>query len=543
MRDSLLVILAAIVLTVLFTWPMAARFERAGRVDSGDGRYSIWNVAWVAHALTTNPARLYDANIFHPHTRTLAFSDPNLVSGVMAIPAWLVTGNAMAASNWVTMWSFVLACLTMFWLVRYLTGGIAGAVLSALLFAFCPYVFAHLPHVQLLMTFGLPWSLLAMHRFIDRPDVRRAAWLGLALAVQALACGYYGIFAGLAVAWGMLWFGITGRRWRDRRYWAGGVLAALVAAVIVLPFLVPVTATRAAGFARTIDDARLFAAGWRDYLASPMLLHRWMLPIIERWGEVLFPGFVAIGLAAVAVIRGFGGNRSSGDPVSRAVLGFYLTLAVLAMWASFGPDAGLYGVMYDTLPFFSLLRASARFGLLVTLALAVLAGIALADVARRGTGIRRQVLVGSVLLVTLARSTTGPLGLVDRPDTHVVYQRLAQLPRGAVAEFPFFSGPADRHRHTEYMLASTLHWQPLINGYSDHTPEEAFADMRVLETFPHQDAWDVLERRGARYLVMHWNMYDGRSPHQEIRTTAVGRHLRSIVDQDDVSLFEIIAWP
>jgi hypothetical protein len=28
-----------------------------------DGRWSIWVVAWVAHALTTNPLRLYEANI------------------------------------------------------------------------------------------------------------------------------------------------------------------------------------------------------------------------------------------------------------------------------------------------------------------------------------------------------------------------------------------------------------------------------------------------------------------------------------------------
>jgi hypothetical protein len=67
--------------------------------------------------------------------------------------------------------------------------------------------------------------------------------------------------------------------------------------------------------------------------------------------------------------------------------------------------------------------------------------------------------------------------------------------------------------------------------------------MRVLATFPTPEAWDVLERRGARYLVMHWNMYGSRSPHEEIRTQAVGRYLRTIVDQDDKSLFEIIGRP
>ena len=118
------------------------------------------------------------------------------------------------------------------------------------------------------------------------------------------------------------------------------------------------------------------------------------------------------------------------------------------------------------------------------------------------------------------------------------------MPAGPVAEFPFFTGPVDRHRHTEYMLASTRHWQPLINGYSDHIPAEAFADMPALATFPSDEAWAALKRRGARYIVMHWGMYPpGSSPHEVVRRQLVGVNLRTIIDRDDAALFEIMAWP
>ena len=35
----------------------------------------------------------------------------------------------------------------------------------------------------------------------------------------------------------------------------------------------------------------------------------------------------------------------------------YVLIAVLAFWASFGPDAGLYRLFYETLPIFSFLCA------------------------------------------------------------------------------------------------------------------------------------------------------------------------------------------
>ena len=187
---------AAVLLTIALTWPVAPRLGSIGRLDSGDARYSIWNVSWVAHALTTRPASLYDANIFSPHGNTLAYSEPNLLAGVMAVPAWLATKNPHVASNWVILWSFVLSIVTTYALVRRLAGDWFGAAVAAVSFAFCPFVFSHLPHVQLLLTFTLPLVLLAMHAYVEAPTPRRAVALSFALTISGLACGYYVVFAG-----------------------------------------------------------------------------------------------------------------------------------------------------------------------------------------------------------------------------------------------------------------------------------------------------------------------------------------------------------
>src|SRR5258708_19772793 len=79
----------------------------------------------------------------------------------------------------------------MLYLVRYLVADRRAAVVSAIAFAYCPYLSSHLPHIQLLWTAGLPFAALAFHRLADRPGPGRAAALGLVIAAQAYFCRYY----------------------------------------------------------------------------------------------------------------------------------------------------------------------------------------------------------------------------------------------------------------------------------------------------------------------------------------------------------------
>ena len=302
-REAAFVVTLAVATTVAMTFPLAFRLGSGGRVDAEDGLFSIWNVAWVARTVVADPARLFDANIFFPHTDALAFSEANLVAGLLAVVPYWLTRNPYAAHNTVALLSFMLSLVGAYLLVRRLTGSRSAAAVSGVLFAFCPFAFARTGHIQLLMTAGLPFSMLAFHRFAHRPGVGRGVILGLMLAVTALACGYYGLFAALMVGVAILFHAVTDGRWANHRFWAGiaaaVVAGALVTGVCFLPYLdVGETHGR---FARTLDDARMYSADWRAYLASSAHAHHWLLDRIERWNEVLFPGFLLLGLAAVGV--------------------------------------------------------------------------------------------------------------------------------------------------------------------------------------------------------------------------------------------------
>lgn len=530
--------LASALLAVVLTWPLAAGLRSTGRIDSGDGRYVVWNVGWVARALTSAPGTLFDANIYHPHRATLAYSEANLVAGALAIPVWLATHDALAATNSVVLLSFVLSALAAFALIRHLTGHLPASALGALLFSFSPFVFGRLPHMQLLMTFGLPLTLLALHRFVAAPGAGRAVALGLAMALTALSCGYYGIFAGLIVGWGTLWLAVASGQWRHARFWVWALTAIVVAALVTGPFLVPYAGIRDEGFARSLDDARLFSADWRSYLASPAVATRWILPLIGSWRDVLFPGVLACGFAVMTLARTL---RPAPVPWPRSIAAFYFSLVVLAAWASFGPDAGLYRLFFETLPFFDMIRAPSRFGIVVTLGLSVLAAFSIAAMVDAFSPAGRRRAMAGLAMLAIAGATVGPLHLATRPPVHEVYERLAAMPAGAVAEFPYWVTPADRHRHTEYMLASTWHWQPLINGYSDHMAPGIYTDGLALARFPAPEAWEVLRRRGARYLIVHWTLFaPGESPRARLFEDHVGRDLRVVVDHDDATLFELM---
>ena len=536
-RDACVATILAVLLSVALTWPLAAGLGSTGRIDSGDGRHGVWNVAWVAHALTTAPTTLFDANIFFPNKHALAFSEANLVAGVLAIPAWVVTGgNPYAAYNSVVLMAFTFAALSAYLLARTVGSTRFGAAIAALIYGYSPYMFSHLPHIQLLMTFGPALSLAMLHRFVDQPTVRRAVALGVSLTVTGLACAYYGIFIGLIVTIGVLWFAVADGRWRSWQYWALAALAAAITVACVAPVFIPYLGIHDDGFVRRLEEARPYSTTGRAFLASAVIVHRWMLPLIGEWRDVLFPGFLSIALSLIALVLALR------QRARWRMVGFYLVVAVASYWIAMGPDAGLYTLLYNTLPVFSFLRAPIRIGVLVTLVTGVLAALALTWLSARVRAFRPAGL--ALITIAVIESWVGPLQLAAAPEVPAVYERLARMPRAGVAEFPYYRGSTERFLNTDYMLMSTFHWQPILNGYSDHFPPDYYTSRPVLNQFPSQAAVDLMREKGVRWVVVHYdrNWHTRAGAEIRIQLGSANLGMRLVEDGPSWSLYEII-WP
>lgn len=535
---------AAVIIACVFTYPYIVNFGNAGRIDTNDGRWSIWVVSWVAHALTTDPASIFRANIFYPHDNALAFSEGNFVGGAMAVPAWLATRNPYAAHNFFFIASFVLSSVAMYYLVRRLTGDWRAAAICGVLYAYSPFAFARQAHSQLLMIGFLPWSMLAFHRFIDRLGVARAVELGVVLWLTGLACAYYGIFAGGLVALGMIMLGITRGHWRQPRYWMLVAVAAAVCIGLTAPLFLPYLRMQdTTGFARPLDGS--YSANLSAWLISSAWAHRWWAPWVADASEVLFPGIIAtvFGIWGATLIPRLKPGATSGiSRMSSDVGSFYVTAGAIAFWTTFGPKAGLYTLLYYTIPVFSFLRAPSRTGIIVTLCLVVLAAPALIKVMNKRAGLA---LFGVLFALAIADTYRAPLRMREAPPLPAVYRTLARLPRGPVIELPYWSERIAYHRHAEYMLDSAYHWQPLINGYSDHIPQDFRDNALPLSGFPSRESFAILERLGARYAVVHLNLMDAQS-RESVRHRLDNdyvNYLRPLEKDGDVWLYEIIAWP
>jgi len=122
--------------------------------------------------------------------------------------------------------------------------------------------------------------------------------------------------------------------------------------------------------------------------------------------------------------------------------------------------------MFRAVPLFTFLRAPSRFGLVVVMVLALLSAIALRHLLARAG--RWRALAAAVLALAVAAE----LNVLPFPWERAMpisqnYALLAKMPRAPVAEFPFYGERVAFPLHAQYMVFSTAHWMPLINGYSD----------------------------------------------------------------------------
>ncbi len=471
----------------------------------------MWRLGWVAHQLPRDVLHLFDGNIFHPERRTLAFTDAMLLPAVAAAPLhWLGIPNILIY-NLVLLSAFVFSGAAMYLLVRTLTGNALSGWLAGIIFAFAPYRFAHYEHLELQLAFWMPLALWAMHRTFATGRWKDGMLTGALTACQALSSLYYGIFFGLylgLVAGVLLIAQPSGRRWAPARALIAG---AVLAATVTLPYTIPYFANRSVVGERPAWEVLRYSALPEDYLAAPEQnrMYGWTARRFGAPERYLFPGLLALLLAALAVY----------PPIRHPVPAYAIGL-VFAFNASLGMNGHVYAWAYEHLPGFQGLRAPARFGILVALSLAVLAGYGSARVLTLvGADRRRRVAAATIaVLFLLEYSTTVRLFTVPQPPS--VYAWLRREPSSVVIELPLpRADDLSVIQDGLYMYFSLTHWQRLVNGYSGFYPPSYLRLLESMRGFPDDASFEALRARDVDYVIVHSRFYTGE--HYAAITTAL----------------------
>jgi len=496
---------ACLALAVLHTWPLATRPGVLSRHDNADAMLNEWIVAWVAHQAPRAPLRLFDANIFHPEARSLAFSEHMTVQGLMGAPVFWLGGSPLLASNLLVIAGLALSAWAMWLLVARWTGSRAAGAVAGTLIAFNAHTLTRLPHLQALHVEFIPVVLLALDRLLVERRARDAVLLGVACALQGLTSNYLLVFTAVAVAVGAAVRLNEWRRPAPVRAAALLGLAAAIAAALLAPFLYPYYLTQhEQGLTRSLEEVALYSSTWRDYLSTAGRLHyaAWSHRFLEG-STALFPGVVALALAGVAV--------ASKPGLREPRIRMAAAIGAAGVALSFGPSLPGYAALYRWVPLLQGVRGAARFGFLALVAVAMLAGFGVAALRARYGGRRWWPVLLAVLIAAVnAEALRAPIAFRPFDGIPRIYQALRDPSVRAVAEFPFFQ-PEAIHRNAPYVLNSTAYWKPLVNGYSGFVPRSYFGIAAALRDFPGDRSRAELQRLGVSHVVVHLDAYGDRA--------------------------------
>jgi hypothetical protein len=328
-RAALVAFAAYTAVAIAVTFPLVLHLSGALPHDLGDPLLSTAILWWNAHAVPFTE-RWWNGFAFYPAPGMLTFSDHRLGASLIASPIQWLGGSEIIAYNVTLLLTFPLSALAAHALGFTLTRRHDAAAICGLAYGFSPYRIAHVEHLELLVAYGMPLALMALHRFAE---TRRARWMvlfGTALVLQGLSTSYFLLFFCVLLGLWMLWF----VDWRDWRFVVAVIVAGLAAAAVLSPVIL--------GYLRIHGDYAM-VRGLREVLEYSGELSSFVAasPLLSLWGwtnglagseRQLFPGLAVTLLAAAGAVLAVRRRPATPAGVPRLTIAFaMLTLGTIAV--------------------------------------------------------------------------------------------------------------------------------------------------------------------------------------------------------------------
>ena len=366
-----------LVLTVAMTWPIVMHLNThvtPGQQPVMTVPYlNLWTLAWNHHWLKGHADSYWDANLFYPHQRTLAYSEPQFGMALLTVPLAYLGVNTVLIYNLLLLGLVCGAGMAVYALCWYLFQTLqqensqperhrnylwVAATTAGILYGFNFYMFAEMGVLQLVATLFPPLTFLGIHRFLDTNRWSDALLFSLGFLGCWYTCSYYGLFLSVFVACFAIKFG-----YRNILKWKI-LMRYIVTAAVTLFCLVPLvigmqSAKTMMALSRKKFDVRDLSAVLSNYLKFPQ--NSWLYGKILDIGSPdvrMFLGGWLMCLAGIGAIVIFRTKVSNNTPHPTATEGncrktktlrlyqtsvfpqrygiFYVAMSVFAFWLSFG---------------------------------------------------------------------------------------------------------------------------------------------------------------------------------------------------------------
>jgi hypothetical protein len=524
------------------------------------GEMSYYRVLAQAHTIPWLPGIVHLFNAPEGRDTQWALNFTTLPSSTLL---WLgsVTIGSIATLGYWGILSYTLTGLSMFLLIRWLTGSWQAGVIAGLAFGFWPYQFVGMnqPLGDSWVVVLFVWRMLVA---IERPSVRNGLLAGAATGLAFMWVQYFLLIIG--VSWAVLVLGALLIGWRRhelgvhvRTQVAGAIPAVITLAVL---FIVGVATSFSAVPTRGVSQLVQFSARPTMYLVpdpsnpflgaltKPIIVHQYFSRSSTVSYSNIYLGISVMLLAIVGLwllvrsIRRRGMMPALTDRKIRAAVLLSIT-ALVALVFSAPPHVDVAGVQIPTpidvvSHFTTAFRTTARFAVIVMLGLCVLMGFALSELLPRIKSNSTRLFVAAAIgLVVTCDLWARPAYKITHINPPSVYHALAHQPPGVYAEYPlqdgydfpdsypaFYQGYAGQH--------------DLFNGYFPGTTSESrkleLSFLLAKNTIPE------LAQSGVRYLLV-----DREHPPPALypRPGAAIPGARLIASDDYASLYRITAAP
>ncbi len=351
---------------------------------------------------------------------------------VTDIPGALLAriSGAVAAYNWLVLFSFPLSAAAAYLLARHLALSPAGATVAAMAYAFSPFHVAQAAyHPHIAQTQWVPLYLLALWRCLDDPSPVAVGFLGAATMAVTLSNFYAGWVTAMItpVAVAAYWLATYREDTRSMRrlgITVGSLVLIAAAGMAYASYAAGAVVVNRAAFAFPRADLFLYSAKWWSYLVPPVAhpllgatAHRIWTAVGVREGLLEQQVSLGWGIVALGLIASFRWPASAKAPARLAEVRVpvLVIVAVAALVCSLSPELTIgaftfvlpSALLYNVMPMF---RSYARFGIVVQLMAALLAGIGVDRLRRAGTK-RAQIVCGALVALAAGEYAVSPSAL------------------------------------------------------------------------------------------------------------------------------------
>jgi hypothetical protein len=463
-------VIVFIFLSLLFTYPTIVQLSTHLIGGTADGWQFPWNNYVFRERVLNGEDPYYTDEIFYPMGVSLilhGYTEFNDVIGLILHPFF----NDVAVTNLMVIFATFLSGFGAYLLAKELTGSALAGLFAGIAFAFCPFrMLRIIGHIHMALTQFIPLAIWAMLKMPKTNNIKYPILTGIFFALGCYCNYYFVIYLLIAflliVAYGLVRY----KEWRTILFLRNLFLSGAVAIFLLLPVAYHTYLLLKTGTSESYSGEEAFyvknAADFADYLrVAP--LNRAILyaldknPLIWPYSKVT-SGLVVLLMFIPGIIfvfrkrpRYFGALLFSGFIFFLLSLGPYFQITdSLRLPLPYNLISGM--------PILSHARSPERFGIMVNLTMAIVAGYALSFI----SGKRKIAICCVIFLLLLFELSTIPYPM-EAFDPPKIFYQLAKNKGNTLLSLPFYAGNI---RAKQYMRFQSVHQQRVMDGRVSRNP-------------------------------------------------------------------------